>query len=452
MAQTRARHGSYAFQRPGSANWYAKLRHNGRRIEVSLGTSDKLEAEAKLHNGFMYKGEVISIGTHKAALLAARPRLETVPKLEPGREHAGPDGGKIVATDKELIHIGHNGSILRIEPNIIERLANVPMGAVVHFGNPTRPVAELRGVGSVIDVSELERPTVGKKSGDDAILETYLSSSGIVGYDRKEAETVWATFKRLTDNKPLLDCDRNDGRKLAAYFAEAGNKRATVVKKVGWLRAAVELAIDEDKTGKWTFNPFSNVVPKPKNGEGDELERQPLDDADMNACRKNLDALDESGKRKLSEVDALLYRVLASTGMRLSEAFEIAGEATEKGVRYVVIGEKTEQSKRRVPLPASLLPHLPKRIIGHLFGDDTRANHRLASKRLNRYLNDCGVVDKRKVIHSLRHRAQDRLRAAGAPQDIREALLGHSKVTVGEGYGVGFPVPMLRKWVNKIGF
>lgn len=95
---------------------------------------------------------------------------------------------------------------------------------------------------------------------------------------------------------------------------------------------------------------------------------------------------------------------------------------------------------------------MPKTIKGSLFGEDTRANHRAASKRLNKYLNDCGVVDKRKVIHSLRHRAQDRLRAAGAPQDIREALLGHSKVTVGEGYGVGFPVPMLRKWVDKIGF
>ena len=108
-------------------------------------------------------------------------------------------------------------------------------------------------------------------------------------------------------------------------------------------------------------------------------------------------------------------------------------------VRYVVVGEKTEQSKRRVPLPAALWPYLPKKITGHLFGEDTRANHRLASKRLNRFLNECGIVDKRKVIH-------------GAPQDIREALLGHSKVTVGQGYGVGFPASMLKKWIDRIGF
>jgi hypothetical protein len=46
--------------------------------------------------------------------------------------------------------------------------------------------------------------------------------------------------------------------------------------------------------------------------------------------------------------------------MRLSEAFEINSELKERGVRYVVIGHKTEQSKRRVPLPASALPYLPR--------------------------------------------------------------------------------------------
>jgi integrase len=104
-----------------------------------------------------------------------------------------------------------------------------------------------------------------------------------------------------------------------------------------------------------------------------------------------------------------------------------------------------------------VLPFLPKAIKGPLFAGDTadatmRRETRAASKRLNRFLNECGIADARKVAHSLRHRAQDRLRAAGAPQDIREALLGHSKVTVGEGYGIGFPVPLLKRWIDKVGF
>ena len=54
---------------------------------------------------------------------------------------------------------------------------------------------------------------------------------------------------------------------------------------------------------------------------------------------------------KLSAQDRLLLTLLASTGMRRGEAFEISGEMTEHGVRYVVVGTKTDQSRRRVPLP-----------------------------------------------------------------------------------------------------
>jgi integrase len=423
MATARARHGSYIFQRAGSSNWYVKLRSPGEsRREISLRTSDKLEAEAKA--GPM-------IGEHKAKLLAARPRIEQAwhHKLEPGREHVGPDGSRVLATERELFYIGHNGAITRTEPN----------------GEPGWQISSVPRLGLFVpvpvQVKEGTRPTVPTKNGDDAILETYLNHRNITGYDRREAEAVWAVYKALTDNKPLKDATRDDGRKLVQRFKNEGNKTATINKKIGWVRAAVELAIDEDKEGKWRFNPFRNVVPK----SDDEQERLPLSDADMKECKRNL--------QKLSEPDQLLFRLLATTGMRLSEAFQIEDEEPEeKGHRFVIIGKKTKQSKRRVPFPAAVLPYLPKRITRRVFGDYTRANTQAASKRLNRFLNDCGIVDPRKVIHSLRHRAQDRLRASGAQKDMREALLGHETITVGESYGEGFPVLQLKRWIDKIGF
>jgi integrase len=134
--------------------------------------------------------------------------------------------------------------------------------------------------------------------------------------------------------------------------------------------------------------------------------------------------------------------------MRLSEAFEIDGEATEKGIRYVIVGHKTEQSKRRVPLPKSVLAHLPEAISGPLF----KGGEPAASKRLNRFLRDVGIADMRKVARSLRHRAKDRLRAEGCPLDIQYELLGHETKTVASGYGHGSPVPLLKKWLDKIGF
>ena len=57
-----------------------------------------------------------------------------------------------------------------------------------------------------------------------------------------------------------------------------------------------------------------------------------------------------------------------------------------------------------------------------------------------------------KVAHSLRHRAKDRLRAEGCPLDIQYELLGHETKTVASGYGHGSPVPLLRKWLDKVRF
>ena len=244
---------------------------------------------------------------------------------------------------------------------------------------------------------------------------------------------MWALYKQLTDSKPLKDATRDDGRKVVQHFESQGLRSATIQKKITWLNAAVNLAIKESKL---TFNPFSSVVPK----RDDKQKRLPLSETDIKNAKREFGQLDEN--------DQLLFRLLAATGMRLSEAFEIDGEMKEGGCRYVIIGKKTPQSHRRVPLPAAVLPYLPKVIKGPLFEGGTPA----ASKRLNKFIRRIGIVDKGKVVHSLRHRAQDRLRAAGCPVDYRWALLGHEVETVAEGYGLGFPVPLLKKWIDRIGF
>ena len=56
----------------------------------------------------------------------------------------------------------------------------LPLGAVIHFGNPARPISELRRVGAVFDVSKMDRPTLVTKNSDDAILETYQRSDGTI--------------------------------------------------------------------------------------------------------------------------------------------------------------------------------------------------------------------------------------------------------------------------------
>jgi integrase len=409
----------YLFLRPGSRNWHIKLQSPTGRVEKSLGTPDRVQAEILA---------LPMIAEHKVKLLEARPRLETTWRYEyePGREHVEPDGGRIIANDQELIYLDTQGHITRRSPN------GGTTYQLVGRKLTLRSVVEAI-TGDQSPFNDGVRPRRQERTADDAIIATYLEHANITGHSERETRAVWALYKQLTDGKPLKEATRDDGRKLVQHFEGQGLRSATIQKKITWLNAAVNLAIKESKL---TFNPFSSIVPK----RDDKQKRLPLSEDDIKNAKRNLGQLGES--------DQLLFRLLAATGMRLSEAFEIDGEMNERGCRYVIIGKKTPQSHRRVPLPAAALPYLPKVIKGPLFEGGTPA----ASKRLNKFIRRIGIVDKGKVVHSLRHRAQDRLRAAGCPVDYRWAILGHEEKTVAEGYGEGFPVPLLKKWIDKIGF
>src|ERR1700682_822481 len=94
----------FIFQRPGSSNYYVKLRSGGQRIEKSLRTSDKLQAEILA---------LPMVAEHKARLLAVRPRFEPIwqQKLKPGLH------GNIFATERELHHLDAQGVTKSTTPN-----------------------------------------------------------------------------------------------------------------------------------------------------------------------------------------------------------------------------------------------------------------------------------------------------------------------------------------------
>jgi len=303
------------------------------------------------------------------------------------------------------------------------------------------------------------RPTPAVKGTDDDLLETYIKHNGITGLPEKQARDIWHIFRTFV-NKPISKCSRDDGRALVAHLEEqAGGedkiKSATLRRRMVPLIATVNLAI---KDGKLTFNPFVSCVPE----RDDEDERDPFDENDMALIRANLHLLGES--------DQLLVRLLATTGVRRGEAFEIDREEIENGIRFVTIGSKTPQSLRRVPFPADLLHYLPK-ITGQLIPGRMDS----AGKRLGKWMFKIGVPgisdpDKPKPdkapgeldkapMHSFRHRAANRLRAAGVPEDVREAVggwaNGKKKKTsrkYGNKHGAGYPLSVLKEAIDKIGF
>lgn len=436
----------YIFRPRNSNNWWIKLRHNGERIEHSLGTADRTEALAKAEP---------EIQEHRLKKLAARPRYEAAwaHKLTPrALPYPGNDGELITAGERELSIFAADGvTLLRKEPNggIAYRLA----GDV----NDVRALA-VAAINADFGDGPAPRTLAPKRNsgdGDDAILQAYLDfggkdGNGVHGHFRREAEAVWATFKRLTENKPLAKCTRDDGRLLVAHFKEQKPplKQATIRKKLMWLVAAVNLAIADGKLTN--ANPFSGLVKKPKKTPEDR--RFSLEDADMELCRQNLG--------KLRETDQKLFRFLATTGARLEEAFQFEREEAKAGIRCVTIGTKSEGSLRTIPLPDGVLPFLPPKITAPVFPmlegtkEKTAAQRTAAaaSKRLNRFLRDIGITDPRKVIHSLRHRAEDQLREADCPKPIANVLLGHGGKDVDDDYGhVRFSTAKRKQWIDKIG-
>jgi integrase len=424
----------YLFRRKDSDNWYVRLQPPGQRIiERSLGTPDVKAAELAA-NDLIKRHKQLMYGRRLARL--PRVTAQWLPAYAPGMH----DG--FFATERELRDLT-TGAIIGPNGGPAELLTPAPSDGIPSF--------------EAYDAAKA-RPTPAVKGTDDDLLETYIKHNGITGLPEKQARDIWHVFRTFV-NKPLSKCSRDDGRALVAHLEEqAGGedkiKSATLRRRMVPLIATVNLAI---KDGKLTFNPFVSCVPD----RDDEDERDPFDENDMALIRANL--------HRLSENDQLLVRVLATTGVRRGEAFEIDREETENGIRFVTIGSKTPQSLRRVPFPADLLPYLPK-ITGQLIPGRMDS----AGKRLKKWMYEIGIpgipdpdiTDEDKApseldkapMHSFRHRAANRLRAAGVPEDVREAVGGWANGKMkktsrkyGNKHGAGYPLSVLKEAIDKIG-
>ncbi|MFF8802359.1 MULTISPECIES: tyrosine-type recombinase/integrase [unclassified Methylobacterium] len=430
------RRGEYLFQRRGSANWHIRFVYpegmrkpgNSRVVEFSLKTPDRREAE-------VIAGPYIT--EHKRALLLnsiirGPQRSYVGRRFEPGRIHALDDGTRVLATTDQLTYLDQNNVIVRTETNVESERVRFFLGA-----DQRAEVAAEAGIAPRKEVAPLPMPTAAEDNRDFDLIDRWLKENRLNDHIRREATIAFETFKALNGSKLFSEAGYDDGKRLVEHFFAKGEAHATVQKKVGHLRAAINFAT---KTGKFTgMNPFQGVMPKRPPLHLNR--RDILDDADMERVRKN--------RHKFSDDEWLIWAMLATTGMRLAEAMSIQDEKIEKGIRYVIVGTKNASSYRRVPLPDAVLPLLPAKIEGPIVtGITTPA----MSKRLNRRLGECGITDENKVVHSLRHRAKDRLRAEGVDLSLQYELLGHETKTVAAGYGRGSPMTVLKPVIDKIGF
>ena len=82
------------------------------------------------------------------------------------------------------------------------------------------------------------------------------------------------------------------------------------------------------------------------------------------------------------------------------------------------------------------------------YTSQNQCNANSASAALNKWMKE--QLSKPYVIHGFRHSFRDRLRAVECPSEIIDQLGGWSLKSVGQGYGNGYDLNVLLKWLKKV--
>jgi integrase len=116
---------------------------------------------------------------------------------------------------------------------------------------------------------------------------------------------------------------------------------------------------------------------------------------------------------------------------------------------------KTASSERVIPLVGSA-KWAAERILAQPDGsafafpnynDGKRTNANSASAALNKWLKV--KIGQGYTIHSFRHSMRDRLRAVECPSDVIDQIGGWLTQGVGNSYGLGYPLSLLKSYLGK---
>lgn len=256
---------------------------------------------------------------------------------------------------------------------------------------------------------------------------------------------------KLLGDKPLSSYSSNEAAQFRDWCIEQGMVIKTVKRVFSSIRAIVNLAIAEEGLE------CSNAFAKTYFPEDDKAQsRQPLSIEDIKKV--------QSLCRDIDDEMRWLIALISDTGMRLGEAAGLLKEdiKLDKAIPHIVLKPhpwrslKTKGSQRCIPLVKESL-WASKRLLEASndssfafprYCDETGCKANSASGGLNKWLHQ--YVPENCVIHSFRHSLRDRLRAVECPSDIVDAIGGWKTSGVGQGYGNGYPLEVLERWMGKI--
>ena len=250
-------------------------------------------------------------------------------------------------------------------------------------------------------------------------------------------------------NRPITAYSSADAAKFRDYLFENGLSLGSVRRIFGSVRSIINLVMREQ--GIEGANAFARTYMPERNGQ---KERLPIPSVALSALQQNCKDKDDEAR--------WLIALISDTGMRLAEAAGLAMNDIylDEELPHVSIRThswrrlKTKSSERLVPLVGASL-WAAKRLhqSGGAFAfprycNEQGCNANSASAALNKWMK--GIIGNEYVIHGLRHSLRDRLRAVECPSDITDQIGGWTTEGVGHGYGRGYSLEVMAKWMRKI--
>lgn len=253
-------------------------------------------------------------------------------------------------------------------------------------------------------------------------------------------------------DKDLQAYTKADANAFRDALIARGLAGSSMTRVFGTVRAVTNFAASEQ--GLTLNNPFAGVYYDRSVGVSDRT-----------SVPTDAIAIVQKKCRELDDDLRWLVALVSDTGMRLAEAagmtrddiFRDKDGALSAHIRpHPWRRLKTKGSERVVPLegearwaaqrileqPTSSQFAFPR----YNTSDTTNAN--TASASLNKWLKQ--HVPDGCTMHSFRHSMRDRLRAVECPADIVDQIGGWQTDGVGHGYGSGYPLEVLRKWMKAV--
>ena len=269
---------------------------------------------------------------------------------------------------------------------------------------------------------------------------------------QRAAERACGYVVDVCGDKHLDTYSKSDANAFRDALIARGMAGSSITRVLGTVRAVTNFAASEQ--GLTIINPFAGIYYDRSAGVSD---RDPIPEDALLAVQAKCREVDDDMR--------WLVALVSDTGMRLAEAAGLAledfrrdehGELTVRVRPHPWRRIKTKGSERDIPLEGIAL-WAAERILArgtlspfafprYNKGETTNAN--AASAATNKWMKQ--YVPDQCTMHGFRHSMRDRLRAVECPADVVDQIGGWQTEGVGHGYGSGYPLEVLQKWMKAV--